>query len=94
MSESVVTVAPPRASSTTNALLDSSLMWFGQALRNESVDVTAAFFALEPRAQLIALDVLGSSLRAALRIADIDSSVFGAASAAHYRSWLASDPGA
>ncbi len=94
MSESVVTVSPPRANSTTNSLLDSSLMWFGQALRNESVDVTAAFFALEPRAQLIALDVLGSSLRAALRIADIDSSVFGAASAAHYRSWLASDPGA
>lgn len=92
MPESVVTVAPPLASASPNAFLDASLMWFGQALRDESADVTAAFFTLEPRAQLIALDVLRSSLRAALQIADLDSSTFGAASAAHYRSWLAPDP--
>ena len=91
MPESVVTVSPPLASSSPNAYLDASLMWFGQALRDESSDVTAAFFTLEPRGQLIALDVLRSSLRAALEIADFDSSAFGAASAAHYRSWLTSD---
>ncbi len=93
MSESVVTVAPPLASSSTNALLDASLRWFGQALLDESADVTAAFFTLAPRAQLIALDVLRSSLRAALQLANFDSSAFGDASAAHYRSWLTADPG-
>ncbi len=93
MSKSVVTVAP-LAKSSANASLDASLRWFGQALRDENADVTAAFFTLEPRAQFIALDVLRSSMRAALQIADLDSSVFSAASAAHYRSWLASAPGA
>ncbi len=94
MSKSVVTVVPPIDAASTNSLLDASLRWFGHALRDESADVTSAFFTLEPRAQLIALDLLRSSLRAALRIADFDSSAFGAASAAHYRNWLAPDPGA
>lgn len=91
MSESVSTVAPSLTSASRNSLLDASLLWFGQALRDGSADSTAAFFTLEPRAQLMALDVLRSSMRAALQIADFDSSAFGIASAAHYRSWLASD---
>lgn len=94
MSKSVVIVAPPTPGASTNPSLDASLLWFGQALRDESADVTVAFFALEPRAQLMALDVLRASMRAALQIADFDSTAFGAASAAHYRRWLASDPDA
>ena len=93
MSESTVTAAHPVGSESTKSLLDASLMWFGQALRDGSADVTVAFFTLEPRAQLIALDVLRSSMRAALQIANFDSAKFGTASANHYRSWLASEEG-
>ncbi len=89
MSKSVATVASPIESASMQSLLDVSLTWFEQALRDENADTSAAFFTLEPRAQLIALDVLRSSMRAALQIGDIDSSAFGAASAAHYRNWLA-----
>lgn len=91
MSESTVTAAHPIGSTSTMAAFDASLAWFEQALGDGSADVTAAFFTLGPRSQFMALDVLRSSLRAAVQIADIDSARFGAASAAHYRSWLASD---
>ena len=91
MSESISTVAPSLSNASTNSLLDASLSWFGQALRDGNADITAAFFTLEPRAQFLALDVLRSSVRAALQIADFDSSAFGTATAAHYRSWLACD---
>lgn len=94
MSKSVVTVARPVESGSTHALVDASLAWFEQSVQDESADATMAFFTLEPRAQFIALDVMRSSMRAALEIGEIEPSAFGAASGAHYRSWLASDHGA
>ena len=93
MSESTVTAAHSIGRVSTVVAVDESLAWFEQALGDGSVDVTAAFFTLGPQSQFMALDALRSSLRAALQISDIDSARFGAATAAHYRSWLASDEG-
>lgn len=82
------------AGSLHGSWVDSSLAWFESAVCLDDIDITAAFFALEPRSQMVAIDVIRTAIRSALHIGGVDvrnTHVFAGATADLYRCWLARD---
>ena len=69
--------------------LDASLSWVVDAVLDGEVEASAAFFDLEPQAQLLAVQMLRTALRAALDAARFNRADFISATAEVFRVWLA-----
>ena len=83
VNRNAATVAPP-----SSPWLDEALGWFEDATARSDPDASAAFVRLDPHAQILALDIVRSSLRAALRLGDVEPWVFALATSDRYRVWF------
>jgi hypothetical protein len=68
--------------------VDNAIRWVVDALLEGEIEQTAAFFRLEPSSQIVALQCLRTSARAALTLAELDQVEFVAAVAGSHRRWL------